>query len=91
MKKGRLMQPNLAIIAIPALLICPLAAHAQLDAGTLTPENVARDTPDYSPFVDRHAPNRVLWGDTHLHSSFSMDAGFFGNTLPPDVAYRFAR
>jgi hypothetical protein len=61
------------------------------DAGTLTQEDVAHNAPDYSPFVDRHVPDKVLWGDTHLHTSYSMDAGFFGNTLDPVAAYRFAR
>ena len=68
----------------------PIAALA-LDAGTLNPEDVAHNKADYSPFVDRHIPDKVLWGDTHLHSSYSFDAGFFGNTLPPEDAYRFAR
>ena len=67
------------------------AQHGVTDAGTLQPEDVARDVPDYSPFVDRHVADQVFWGDTHLHTSYSVDAGFFGNTLGPDVAYRFAR
>jgi hypothetical protein len=33
----------------------------------------------------------VYWGDTHLHTSYSVDAGFFGNTLDPEQAFRFAR
>ncbi|MCL7992206.1 MAG: DUF3604 domain-containing protein, partial [marine benthic group bacterium] len=32
-----------------------------------------------------------LWGDTHLHTDISMDAGAFGNRLGLDEAYRFAR
>ena len=36
-------------------------------------------------------PNAVYWGDTHLHTSYSFDAGAFGNTLDPNDAYRFAR
>jgi hypothetical protein len=36
-------------------------------------------------------PNRVFWGDTHLHTSFSFDAGAFGARLTPRDAYRFAR
>lgn len=37
-------------------------------------------------------PNRLLWGDTHLHSCFSADANNMGNvTLGPADAYRFAR
>ena len=72
-------------------LLFSSAALAQTDAGTLEVEDVAHNKVDYSPFVDRHVPDRVLWGDTHLHTSYSFDAGFFGNTLPPEKAYRFAR
>ena len=32
-----------------------------------------------------------FWGDTHLHTSLSMDAGAFGNRLGLDAAYQFAR
>jgi hypothetical protein len=45
----------------------------------------------YSPYADRDFPSGVYWGDTHLHTSFSMDAGAFGNRLGLDEAYRFAR
>jgi len=39
------------------------------------------------------AEDRVLlWGDTHLHTTFSSDAFANGNlTSTPDVAYRFAK
>jgi hypothetical protein len=36
-------------------------------------------------------PQRVYWGDTHLHTSNSPDAFGFGTRLDPDVALRFAR
>jgi hypothetical protein len=45
----------------------------------------------YSPYADRDFPSQVYWGDTHLHTSLSMDAGAFGNRLGLDEAYRFAR
>ena len=45
----------------------------------------------YSPYAKRNFPERPLWGDSHLHTSLSMDAGLFGNRLPPTEAYRFAR
>jgi hypothetical protein len=45
----------------------------------------------YSPYAGRKFPERPLWGDSHLHTSLSMDAGGFGNRLPPREAYRFAR
>ncbi|HKV77648.1 MAG TPA: DUF3604 domain-containing protein [Candidatus Sulfotelmatobacter sp.] len=47
--------------------------------------------PPYSPYAGRHIPERVFWGDTHLHTSFSMDAGAFGCRLGPREAYRFAK
>ena len=36
-------------------------------------------------------PTQVYWGDTHLHTDLSMDAGAFGNRLGMDAAYQFAR
>lgn len=34
---------------------------------------------------------RPLWGDAHLHTNMSTDAGLANNRLPPETAYRFAR
>ena len=45
----------------------------------------------YSPYAERSFPDRVFWGDTHLHTGLSMDAGLFGARLGLDDAYRFAR
>lgn len=47
--------------------------------------------PPYSPYANRNLPERPLWGDTHLHTGLSLDAGAFGNTLLPDTAWRFAK
>ena len=33
----------------------------------------------------------MYWGETHLHTGLSLDAGLFGNVLTPDDAYRFAQ
>jgi hypothetical protein len=44
----------------------------------------------YSPYAQRSFPDRVFWGDTHLHTGLSMDAGLFGARLGLDEAYRFA-
>ena len=50
---------------------------------------IAQDT-DYSPYVKGY-PQRVLFGDTHVHTTISNDAFGAGNTLMPEDAYRFAR
>lgn len=45
----------------------------------------------YSPYAQRNFPSEVFWGDTHLHTGLSVDAGLFGARLGLDEAYRFAR
>jgi len=45
----------------------------------------------FSPYAGRNFPTQVYWGDTHLHTGMSMDAGAFGARLMPEDAYRFAR
>jgi hypothetical protein len=47
--------------------------------------------PAYSPYANRAFPTRPFFGETHLHTSFSMDAGAFGARLDPRDAYRLAR
>ena len=32
----------------------------------------------FSPYAGRNFPTNVYWGDTHLHTGMSMDAGAFG-------------
>ncbi len=54
-------------------------------------DDVTIGTKEYSPHLNRGYPQRVYWGDTHLHTSYSTDAGMIGNRLGPDEAYRFAR
>ena len=46
---------------------------------------------EYSPYLNYNYPDRVYWGDTHVHTSYSTDAGLFGNRLGPEEAYRFAK
>ena len=45
----------------------------------------------YSPYAKRDFATNVYFGDTHLHTDMSMDAGAFGNRLGLDEAYKFAR
>ena len=45
----------------------------------------------YSPYPAKKFPNRVYFGDTHLHTSYSADAGMAGAIVGPEQAYRFAR
>ncbi len=77
-------------------LIClflPALAMAQYDGGTPQPDDFESLYPGkaYSPWAERSFPSRVFWGETHLHTGLSLDAGLFGNTTGHDTAYRLAR
>jgi len=75
-------------------LLLPAFVAAQSDVGTAdkaTLEKVYPSKPGYSPYAGRNFPTLPLFGDTHLHTAFSMDAGAFGARLTPKDAYRFAR
>jgi len=65
-----------------------LPAFAQIPG---TPDEKVFPKAPYSPYAGRNYPTRPYFGDTHLHTGFSMDAGAFGARLSPRDAYRFAR
>jgi hypothetical protein len=63
------------------------------DIGIINPEAAAHAFPKrgFSPYAGRNYPTRVFWGDQHVHTGWSVDAGAFGATLGPEEALRFAR
>ena len=75
---------SLLVGAAPALAQSPLPSEESL-------ESAFPKQPKFSPYVDRNFPTQVYWGDTHLHTGNSLDAGAFGARLTPDDAYQFAK
>ena len=86
---------QLRTAALAGLLAVGLALPAVAqDTGTLDKKVAERVHPakrPYSPYAGRHFPTRPFFGDTHLHTGFSFDAGAFGARLGPKDAYRFAK
>ena len=81
-----------SVVTATALFLVAQCAAAQYPAPS--DETLARGFAQqrpYSPYAERNFPTRVLWGDTHLHTALSFDAGAFGARLLPDDAYRFAK
>ena len=77
------------------LLGCALVAPAAIAQDPPPPaeslESAFPDVDGFSPYAGRSFPTDVFWGDTHLHTGMSMDAGAFGARLMPMDAYRFAK
>jgi hypothetical protein len=73
----------------------PEAPETPTAAAEPAPEPVAEPAPEPAapePSPAAGEPTQLFWGDTHLHTSFSPDAYFFGNrTAGPDDAYRYAK
>lgn len=78
------------LIMITIMIAATFTVVAQEE--TPRKEDVVKITkPNYSPYAGREYPTRVFWGDTHLHTAISVDAGAASCRLGPEDAYRFAR
>ena len=80
---------KIALLLVALLNTSVISAVAQDDISSAAAYQATAKT--FSPNLQRTFPDNLLWGDTHLHTSFSFDAGMVGNRLGPDAAYRFAR
>jgi hypothetical protein len=85
----------LGVVMAMAIVLSTLAGLSQAYVGLPAPTDASGDAfpsqKHYSPYAGRDFPTQVFWGDTHLHTGMSFDAGAFGARLGPEDAYRFAR
>ncbi len=79
------------LLALTTALIAVPVGSALAQEWTLEKEQLVEQPKSYSPYVDQHYPQRVFFGDTHFHSSLSVDSGLIGNRVDLDGAFRFAR
>ena len=80
--------PFLRWLMVGSFVLMPSLSSAQ-DAAGISAE--ALKGRPYSPYADRAFPTDVYFGDTHVHTALSADAGGGGTKLLPRDAYRFAR
>ncbi len=90
-----MMRPLPALtVAMLSLVVVLVPAPGSAQDPVPPPEALSRAFPgqdNYSPYAGRSFPTQAFWGDTHLHTGMSMDAGAFGARLTPADAHRFAR
>jgi hypothetical protein len=86
----RLSIPKLLAAATMMVLATSGMVLAQDVSGAKENAERAFGGKNYSPYAGRGYPTHVYWGDTHLHTALSVDAGAFGNRLGLEEAYRFA-
>jgi len=79
-------------VLIITVMVLPVVIFAS-DIGKPSPKVLKGLYPGkaYSPYAQRSFPSRVYWGDSHLHTGLSLDAGLFGCILDHEDAYRLAR
>jgi len=81
----------LVMVGLAAMPAVSLTVSLDLSPLTTAQAQTSPQSQNYSPYADWRYATRVYWGDQHLHTSHSPDAGLVGDRLTPMDAFRFAR
>jgi len=85
--RGNTMKKHLLSASIWALACLPLV----LTSGCTPADDASQSGEQVTTAGEADFAERPLWGDTHLHTSYSFDVFMFGTpTSTPENAYRFA-
>ncbi|SFV54306.1 hypothetical protein MNB_SM-4-343 [hydrothermal vent metagenome] len=69
----------------------PKLSSTQIEEKTVERAEKVRQQVDFSPHADIEYPTKLLFGEQHIHSALSADAGGGGTKLLPRDLYRFAK
>ena len=72
------------------ILICFSACKNEQKETPVETENMTVTTAK-DKAIESYKNKEAFWGETHVHTSSSMDAFIGGNRVTPDEAYRFAQ
>ncbi len=78
-------------LAAPVAVAVSAPSHAFEPPPDASSPAKAERAKSYSAHATRSIPVRPVWGDAHLRTSTSFDAGLFGNRLDACVAHRLAK
>jgi len=79
-----MMSSDKVMMAVSAIAMLGGVNSAWAQDFAISEEEINAGKQQYSPYLHQSYPNRVFWGDTHLHTSYSTDAGLVGNTVGPE-------
>lgn len=82
----KIQQAIWSLVGSALIVTSALAQDASPSANAVSD---AHGSNEFSPYVGRNYPTKVLWGDQHLHTAISVDAGTMCR-LGQEDAYRFA-
>ncbi|MEN9569028.1 MAG: hypothetical protein RL172_259 [Bacteroidota bacterium] len=80
------MHKFISLMIITALVSC----NNNSNQSTESKETPAANDEQHAAVTTSKYPERVYWGDQHLHTAWSADAGAAGTTIGPEDALRFA-
>jgi hypothetical protein len=91
MKKATFRKSIVVIVSVMALMLPGMALASDIGSPDVDVIKGLYPGKAYSPYAQRSFPSRIYWGETHLHTGLSLDAGLFGCILDHEDAYRLAR
>jgi len=91
MKRVRIPVRNISRVGKAFILVVSLCASSAAVVASEKAGSSASKGQPYSPYANQDFPTKVLFGDVHVHTGLSGDAGGSGTRLMPSDAYRFAR
>ncbi|MEN8690257.1 MAG: DUF3604 domain-containing protein [Desulfuromonadales bacterium] len=85
----KIIKVIVAVVATAGIMLPSMTFAGEYHHGTEAVEKKL-SVKEFSPYVGRSYPTQVYWGDQHLHTEISVDAGTMCR-LSQEDAYRFAR